>query len=153
MAVAASICFELCQQVYDAFGCADPDNGIKRGVTWGGYQLGVKIGLIQSMTGDVVDIPLADGGGDDRFGSYPEPEAALALLDRGAEDKLIVRDERTGRQYTPTYQVQLHRKIRAKARRPAEIKFTSFQHGRITGIATFARRSSARSAAIAAVRV
>lgn len=134
MAVAAAICFEGCQRVYDAFGFEDPDNRIKRGVKWGGYRPGVLIGLIQSKTGNVVDIPLADGEGDDRVELYPELEAAIALIERGADDELIVRDERTGKPYTPSYQVQLHRKIRAAAGLPKEIKFTSFRHGGITEI-------------------
>ena len=94
----------------------------------------MQIGLIQSKTGNVVDIPLADGEGEDRVELYPELEAAIALIERGADDELIVRDERSGKPYTPSYQVQLHRKIRAAAGLPKEIKFTSFRHGGITEI-------------------
>lgn len=134
MATAAAICFEACQRVYDAFGFEDPDGRVTRGVTWGGYVPAERIGLIQSKTGNVVDIPLVDGTGDDRVELYPELEAELARMKRGADDALIVRDERTGKPYTPTYQVQLHRRIRKAAGLPDDLKFTSFRHGGITEI-------------------
>lgn len=134
MAVAAAICFETCQRVYDAFGFDDPDGRVSRGVRWGGYVAGERIGLIQSKTGNVVNIPLVDGSGADRVELYPELEAEIARLDRADDGDLIVRDERSGKPYTPTYQIQLHRRIREKAGLPKDLKFTSFRHGGITEI-------------------
>lgn len=134
MATAAAICFEACQRVYDAFGFEDPDGRVSRGVRWGGYVAGERIGLVQSKTGNVVDIPLVDGAGEDRLELYPELEAELRRLDRGAPGDLIVRDERTGVAYTKDYMVKLHQRIRAKAKLPADLKFTSFRHGGITEI-------------------
>jgi integrase len=132
MATAAAICFEGCQRVYDAFGFEDPDGRISRGVRWGSYEPGQRIGLVQSKTGNVVSIPLVDGVGDDVVELYPELEAEIARVDRGEPDALIVRDERTGEPYTPSYQIQLHRRIRTKAGLSADLKFTSFRHGGIT---------------------
>lgn len=134
MATAAAICFEACQRVYDAFGFEDPDGRVSRGVRWGGYVAGERIGLVQSKTGNVVDIPLVDGAGEDRLELYPELEAELRRLERGAPGDLIVRDERTGVAYTKDYMVKLHQRIRAKAKLPADLKFTSFRHGGITEI-------------------
>jgi len=134
MAVAAAICFEVCQRVYDAFGYEDPDRRIERGIRWGDYVPGVSIGLVQSKTGNVVTIPLADGTGADRVELYPELEAELARLTRGADSNLIVRDERTGDRYTKDYVTKLHRRIAKAARLDPAIKFTSFRHGGITEI-------------------
>lgn len=134
MAAAAAICFEACQRVYDAFGFEDPDGRISRGVRWGGYRPGETIGLIQSKTGNVVSIPLVDGEGEDRVELYPELEEELSRATRGADDALIVRDERTGAGYTKDYMTKLHRRIREKAGLPADLKFTSFRHGGITEI-------------------
>jgi integrase len=134
MAAAAAICFEACQRVYDAFGFEDPDGRISRGVRWGGYRPGETIGLIQSKTGNVVSIPLVDGDGEDRVELYPELEEELGRATRGADDALIVRDERTGAGYTKDYMTKLHRRIREKAKLPADLKFTSFRHGGITEI-------------------
>jgi hypothetical protein len=132
MAAAAAICFEACQRVYDAFGFVDPDGRVSRGVRWGGYVPGQRIGLIQSKTGNVVDIPLADVIDGEPTPFYPELEAEIGLIERGRDDDRIVRDERTGEAYTPSYMVQLHRRIRKKAGLDAAIKFTSFRHGGIT---------------------
>jgi hypothetical protein len=134
MAAAAAICFEVCQRVYDAFGYEDPDKRIERGIRWGDYVPGVSIGLVQSKTGNVVTIPLADGTGADRVELYPELEAELARLTRGADDELIVRDERTGERYTKDYVTKLHRRVAKAAGLDAAVKFTSFRHGGITEI-------------------
>lgn len=134
MAAAAAICFEVCQRVYDAFGYEDPDKRIERGIRWGDYVPGVSIGLVQSKTGNVVTIPLADGTGADRVELYPELEAELARLTRGADGDLIVRDERTGERYTKDYVTKLHRRVAKAAGLDAAVKFTSFRHGGITEI-------------------
>lgn len=131
MAAAAAILFEGCQRVYDAFGFEDPD-GYVRGVRWGGYRPGESIGLIQSKTGNVVDIPIVDRLDGEVVVLYPELEAAIGGLKRGADDDLIVRDERTGAAYTKDYMNKLHRRIRKKAELPDDLKFTSFRHGGIT---------------------
>ncbi len=134
MATAAALCFEACQRVYDAFGFIDPDGRVSRGVRWDGYQEGRSLALVQSKTGNHVDIPLVDGEGVDRLELYPELEAELGRMDRAEDGGLIVRDERTGKPYTPSYQVQLHRRIRTAAGLPKDLKFTSFRHGGITEI-------------------
>lgn len=132
MATAAAICFEGCQRVYDAFGFVDPDGRVSRGVRWDGYVPGERLAMVQSKTGNRVDIPLVDGEGDARVELYPELEAELARMDRADDGGLIVRDERTGKPYTPSYQIQLHRRIRKAANLPNDLKFTSFRHGGIT---------------------
>lgn len=134
MATAAAICFEGCQRVFDAFGFTDPDGRVTRGVRWGGYKPGESIGLVQSKTGNVVDIPLVDKVDGELVAFYPDLEEEIARLTRGADDALIVLDERTGKAYTKDYMNKLHRRIRDKAGLPAEIKFTSFRHGGITEI-------------------
>ena len=134
MATAAAICFEACQRVYDAFGFEDPDGRVSRGVRWGGYVPGERIGLIQSKTGNVVDIPLVDTIDGERLDLYPELEAEIRRIDRRDAADLIILDERTGQAYTKDYMNKLHRRIRDKAGLPAELKFTSFRHGGITEI-------------------
>lgn len=134
MATAAAICFEACQRVYDAFGFEDPDGRVSRGVRWGGYVPGERIGLIQSKTGNVVDIPLVDIIEGEALQLYPELEAEIARIDRAEPADLIVRDERTGEAYTKDYMNKLHRRIRDRAKLPADLKFTSFRHGGITEI-------------------
>lgn len=134
MATAAALCFEACQRVYDAFGFEDPDGRVSRGVRWDGYVPGVSLALVQSKTGNRVDIPLADGVGADRIELYPELEAEIARTTQPEDGGVIVREERTGRPYTPTWMIQLHRKIRTKAGLPKDLKFTSFRHGGITEI-------------------
>ncbi len=131
MAAAAVICFEGCQRVYDAFGFEDKD-GYVRGVRWGGYRPAESIGLIQSKTGNIVDIPLVARIDGEAIALYPELEEEIGRLARGADGDLIVRDERTGKAYTTSYMIQLHRRIRTKAGLPADLKFTSFRHGGIT---------------------
>lgn len=134
MATAAAICFEACQRVSDAFGYPDPDRPEATGVRWGGYQAGKAIALIQSKTGNVVDIPLVARIDGDDVVLYPELEAEIGRMTRGADDAMIVLDERTGQPYTKDYMNKLHRRIRDKAGLPAELKFTSFRHGGITEI-------------------
>lgn len=114
-----------------SFGFEDPD-GYVRGVRWGGYRPGESIGLIQSKTGNVVDIPIVDRIDGEVVVLYPELEAVIGGLTRGADDDLIVRDERTGAAYTKDYMNKLHRRIRKKAGLPDDLKFTSFRHGGIT---------------------
>ncbi|WP_164541282.1 hypothetical protein [Sphingomonas sp. S-NIH.Pt1_0416] len=134
MAAAAAICFEACQRVYDAFGFEDPDGRVSRGVRWGGYVPGERIGLIQSKTGNVVDIPLVDTIDGERLDLYPELEAEIRRIDRREAADLIILDERTGQAYTKDYMNKLHRRIRDKAGLPTDLKFTSFRHGGITEI-------------------
>ena len=134
MATAAAICFEACQRVYDAFGFEDPDGRISRGVRWGSYVPRERIGLVQSKTGNVVDIPLVDRIEGEDVELYPELEAEIDRAGRGDDASLIVLDERTGKTYTKDYMNKLHRRIRTKAGLPADLKFTSFRHGGITEI-------------------
>jgi len=132
MAAAAALCFEGCQRVFDAFGFVDPDGRIDRGVKWRGYVPGKSLALIQSKTGNEIDIPLVDEIDGELVHLYPELEEELARTPRGNSVDLIVRDERTGQAYTKDYMNKLHRRIAAKAGLPATIKFTSFRHGGIT---------------------
>jgi hypothetical protein len=150
MATAAALCFEGCQRVWDAFGFVDPDtaaNGARpaRGIKWEGYRPGEYLELIQSKTGNYVQIPLSDtiviDGKPERIALYPELEEELArsaAAERARTGKdpagVIVRDERTGRPYTVDYMGKLHRRIRDKAALPAEVRFTSFRHGGTTEI-------------------
>ena len=134
MATAAALCFEGCQRVYDAFGFKDPDGRITRGIRWDGYQPSTKLTLIQSKTGNEVDIPLVDKLDGELVDLYPELEEELARMERRADGGLIVRDERTGEQYTTDYMQYLHGKIRKKAGLPKDLRFTSFRHGGLTEI-------------------
>ncbi len=134
MATAAALCFEGCQRVYDAFGFVDPDKRVTRGIRWDGYAPGVSLVLIQSKTGNPVDLPLADRIGKEAVALYPELEEELGRMERRADGGLIVRDERTGHPYTQDYMAYLHRKIRKKAGLAADVRFTSFRHGGLTEI-------------------
>ena len=134
MATAAALCFEACQRVYDAFGFEDPDKRIVRGVRWDGYRPGQRLALIQSKTGNEVDIPLVDQIAGEDVELYPELEAELRRMTRAADGGLIVRDERTGKPYNKDYMNKLHRRIRKAAGLPDDLRFTSFRHGGITEI-------------------
>lgn len=136
MATAAAICFETCQRVFDVFGFEDPDGRVVRGFYWPDYRPGEEISVVQSKTGKTIRLPLVDGEGEDEVQLYPELEAELARTPRteGAEREMIVRDERTGLPYTKSYMIQLHRRIRTKAKLPSDLKFTGFRHGGITEI-------------------
>lgn len=131
MATAAALCFEGCQRVWDVFGFEDPDKRIARGIRWEGYTPGEMISLVQSKTGNPVDIPLSETITGEVVQLYPELEEELGRTERG-EGGVIVKDERTGVPYTADYMLKLHRRIRDKAGLPAEIRFTSFRHGGIT---------------------
>lgn len=133
MAVAAALCFELCQRVWDAFGYADPDGRKVRGIKWEDYRPGKSISLKQSKTDELVPIPLIVAGPDgelDRL--YPELEDELAGIERGTG--VIVREERNGRIYTERRVSTVHRLICNSAGLPKEMKFTGFRHGGITEI-------------------
>jgi integrase len=132
MAVAAALCFEGCQRVWDAFGFLDPDKRIERGIRWEGYRPGEMLTLVQSKTGNLVEIPLVDTIEGEPVALYPELEQELARLDR--REGLIVRDERTGQPYLIDYYAKLHRRICNKAGLPADLSFTSFRHGGLTEI-------------------
>lgn len=135
MATAAALCFECCQRVTDAFGFEDPDGLITRGFYWDDYVPGVRISVVQSKTGKLITLPLVDGEGEDAVPLYPELEEELARTPRsGGAGEMIVRDERTGKPYTPDYMQTLHKRIRKKAELPADVRFTSFRHGGITEI-------------------
>lgn len=133
MAVAAVLCFEACQRVYDAFGFEDPDGRV-RGIMWAGYRPGHSLLLIQSKTGNPVEIPLTDRIDGEDVALYPELEAELAAIERREDGGLIVRDERTGEPYTTSYMQTLHRRILKKAGLPTDLRFTSFRHGGLTEI-------------------
>jgi hypothetical protein len=134
MATAAALCFEGCQRVTDAFGFRDPD-GLERGIRWSGYRPGVELKLIQSKTGNLVEIPLADTIAGEVVELYPELEQELARTPRPDDpEAMIVRDERTGEPYTDSYMKTLHRRIRDAAGLPADLRFTSFRHGGLTEI-------------------
>lgn len=135
MAVAAALCFECCQRVWDAFGFVDPDTKIaSRGILWSGYRPGEQISLVQSKTGNPVNIPLVDHIDGEDVALYPELEAEIAGLERREDGGLIVRDERTGDPYTRDYMRYAHAAVRKKAGLPADVRFTSFRHGGITEI-------------------
>jgi hypothetical protein len=145
MATAAALCFEGCQRVWDAFGFVDPDGRDTRGIMWEGYRPGEYLELVQSKTGNYVQIPLVDiimiDGKPERVPLYPELEEELArsaAAERARTGKepagVIVRDERTGQAYTVDYMGKLHRRIRNEAGLPGDIRFTSFRHGGTTEI-------------------
>jgi integrase len=133
MALAATLAFECCQRSFDCFGFEDPDKRIERGINWEDYVPGERIGLIQSKTGNVVDIPLFDILDGERVYLYPELEAELVLAPR-ADGGIIVKDERTGDRYVRDYMQKLFRKIRDKAVLPKDMTFTGFRHGGLTEI-------------------
>jgi integrase len=142
MAIAAALAFECCQRVWDCFGFIDEDGKVDRGIKWADYVPGVSIGLIQSKTGNVVNIPLVElvlGTDDDGLPTreyvqlYPELEEELARTPR-TDDWIIVRDERTGQPYTVDYMQKLHRKIRIAAGLPDGMTFTGFRHGGLTEV-------------------
>ncbi|WP_419827698.1 tyrosine-type recombinase/integrase [Sphingomonas sp.] len=134
MATAAALCFEGCQRVTDAFGFVDPD-GHERGIRWSGYRPGGELRLIQSKTGNAVEIPLTDTIGGEVVALYPELEEEMARTDRPDDpEAMIVRDERTGQPYTSGYAKTLHRRIRDAAGLPKDLRFTSFRHGGLTEI-------------------
>jgi hypothetical protein len=145
MVTAAVLCFEGCQRVWDAFGFVDPDGRDTRGIMWEGYRPGEYLDLIQSKTGNYVRIPLADvvmvDGKPERVQLYPDLEEELsrsAAAERARTGReptgIIVRDERTGQAYSESYMSKLHRRVRAKASLPADVRFTSFRHGGTTEI-------------------
>lgn len=133
MAAAAAILFEGYSRVYDAFGFEDPD-GYVRGMRWGGYRPGESIELIQSKTDNVVDISIVDRLESEVVVLYPELEAVIGSLKRGADDDLIVRGKRTGAASAKNGMNKLHRRIRRKVGLPDDRKFTSFRDGAITDV-------------------
>jgi integrase len=134
MATAAALCFECCQRVTDAFGFPDGD-GVERGIRWSGYTPGAAVCLVQSKTGNAVEIPLVDTIGREIVALYPELEEELSRTPRPDDpDAMIVRDERTGAPYSTHYMAKVHRRIRVAAGLPADLRFTSFRHGGLTEI-------------------
>lgn len=135
LATAAALCFECCQRVTDAFGFDDPDQRVVRGIRWNGYRPGVELRLVQSKTGNAVEIPLVDTIGGEVVALYPELEEELGRTPRSDDpDALIVRDERTGLPYSPDYMQKLHRRVRIAADLPKDLRFTGFRHGGLTEI-------------------
>lgn len=136
MATAAALAFEGCQRVWDVFGFEDTDGRKDRGIKWADYAESVTIGLVQSKTGNVVELPLVEvvkgeGGKRERIDLYPELEEELKRTPR-TDDGVIVRDERTGQPYTLDYMQKLHRRIRIAAGLPDGMTFTGFRHGGLT---------------------
>lgn len=135
MATAAALAFEACQRVWDVFGFVDEDGRFERGIRWDGYQPGVMLRLVQSKTGNVVEIPLSDV--DDHGNAvvlYPEMEEELDRSGPPVAGELIVRDERSGQPYKLDWMQKLHRKIRIAADLPDGMTFTGFRHGGLTEI-------------------
>jgi hypothetical protein len=141
MATAASLCFECCQRVSDAFGYVDPDEPDRAAIVWEGYRPGEQIGLIQAKTGNLVTLPLhievaADGGGVERVPLYPELEEELArsrAVAKAATGPIVV-EERTGKRYAERRMSTIHRRICDEAGLPTDMTFTGFRHGGITEI-------------------
>lgn len=135
MAVAAALCFEGCQRVWDVFGFKDPDGRVSRGIFWDDYVPGERISLIQSKTGKLITLMLTMEVGGEVVQLYPELEDELALAPRSGEPgELIVRREMDGQRYPIDYMPKKHRAIREKAGLPKELRFTSFRHGGLTEI-------------------
>lgn len=97
----------------------------------GGYRPGDSIERIQSKTDNVVDIAIVDRLQGEVIVLYPELEAVIGSLQRGADDDQIVRYRRTGAASAKNGMNKLHRRIRRKAGMPDDLKFTSFRHGGI----------------------
>lgn len=134
MAAAAALCFEGCQRVWDAFGFLDPDGAVSRGIRWDGYKPAERLSLVQSKTGNLVNIPLVERIDGEDVPLYPELEQELGGLERRDDGGLIVRDERSGEPYTRDYMRYAHKQVRVKAGLPADLRFTSFRHGGISEI-------------------
>lgn len=97
----------------------------------GGYRPGDSIERIQSKTDNVVDIAIVDRLQGEVIVLYPELEAVIGSLQRGADDDQIVRYRRTGAASAKNGMNKLHRRIRRKAGMRDDLKFTSFRHGGI----------------------
>jgi hypothetical protein len=133
MAVAAALCFEGCQRVWDVFGFEDPDGRKVRGIFWDDYVPGERISLVQSKTGKLITLPLTMRIDGEDVQLYPELEAELAGLQR-ASGQMIVRREYDGKPYPLDYMPKRHARVLREARLPKLIRFTSFRHGGLTEI-------------------